>query len=145
MSCTMAGASTTAHCAQAAGVAANEATKQAATIRILRLRIGFSFSVSEFGHKLRQPRFRIRSARRDDPLHALNLLSTAGNHGQFAVKTLQIELAHDAVVSLFDQEHARAGLQLFFDQPEFPFRESEALGVLDKIGIRVRKEDLGWC
>ena len=48
-----------------------------------------------------------------------NLLRAPGNHRQFAVEALQIELANHAVMRLLDQKHARAGLQLFLDQPEF--------------------------
>ena len=101
--------------------------------------------MSEFGQIERQPIARIRSASGDDPLHALDLLRPAGNHGQFAVETLQIKPAHHAVVRLLDQGHARTGFQLLFDQSEFPLRESEALRVLVKIGIGVRKKDFSRC
>src|SRR5579863_8966414 len=44
---------------------------------------------------------------------------------------------------LFDQEHARTGLQLFLDQGKLPLREPKVARVLLEICIRIRKKYLG--
>src|ERR1700675_3892895 len=47
-------------------------------------------------------------------------------------------------MSLLDEEHARTGLELLFDQLKFTLRKSEAVHVLGGIRIRIWKEDLRW-
>src|SRR6266404_9596736 len=76
-------------------------------------------------------------------MHTLDLTGSARNHGQFGVKTLEVELTHHTVMSLLDQEHSRTGLELFLDELEFPLGQAEPLRVFPKIGVRVWKEYLG--
>ena len=78
-----------------------------------------------------------------EPMHALHLPCTAGDHREFRVTAFQIELADDAVVTLLDQKHARAGFQLLLDQLEFALAQAETARVLLVARVGVRKEHLG--
>src|ERR1700758_2986968 len=53
----------------------------------------------------------------------------SGDHRKLAVEALKVEAAHDAVMPLFDEEGARAGLQLLLDQLELTFGEPETAAV----------------
>src|SRR5580704_5767554 len=66
--------------------------------------------------KPRQPERRVVTDLGDDAIHHLNIGDAARDHVQFVVELPQIELADDTVVTLLDQEHARAGLQTFLEQ-----------------------------
>ena len=45
-------------------------------------------------------------------LHLTDLGRAAGDHSELRIEAFEIQLAHDAVVPLLDQEHARARLEL---------------------------------
>ena len=60
----------------------------------------------------------------------LNRRGAAGDDGELAREAFQVQLAHDAVPTLLDQEGSRAGFQLLFDQLELALRESEPLDVV---------------
>src|SRR5258708_2045818 len=64
-------------------------------------------------------------------MHTLDLTGSARNHGQFGVKTLEVELTHHTVMSLLDPEHPRTGAGLFLDELAFPYtKEQLELGSL---------------
>src|SRR5882757_7105562 len=104
----MAGASTTAHCARAVGTPRIEAPSNAIGRQSLRLCMTTP-SMFVCGQKLRQPSRRVSAGGGNNPMHALNLLGAPGNHRQFAVESLQVQLTNHAVMRLLDQKHARSG------------------------------------
>src|ERR1700733_15164948 len=94
-------------------------------------------------HEERQPLLGPCAVASDQPTHTLNLAGSTGNHPQLGVKALQVELTDDAVVSLLDQEPARAGFQPMPDQPKFALSQTKASGVFLITGIGVREQHLG--
>src|ERR1700722_18274150 len=91
----------------------------------------------------RQPCGGIGTMRGDDFLHPDQLTCPARYHRKLGVEAFEVELADDAVVSLLDQEHARARFEPLLDQAKLLVREAEPLGVLGDVCIRVGKEDFG--
>src|ERR1700746_3601979 len=73
------------------------------------------------------------------------MASAAGYHCEFGVTPLQIQPAHDAVMPLFDEKTARAGLELFLDQLELSLAETKALRILFRACIDIWEEHLGGC
>ena len=69
--------------------------------------------------------------------------STPGDHGELGLKALEIELAHDALMTLFHEEPPRAGLELLLNELELALGEAKACAVVLAVRVRVRKEDLG--
>jgi len=83
---------------------------------------------------------------RIDVVHPGDLGGPARYHRQFGVKSLEVELAHDAVAGLLHQKHPRAGLEPMFQQTEFLSGEAETLHVLRRFASALGKKTLvGVC
>src|ERR1700733_4054472 len=93
----------------------------------------------------RQPRRCLRPVFADQATHALDGARPTRDDRELSVEPFEVELAHDAVVALLHEEHARARLELLFDKLEFAFAETKSFDVLICAGVNVWKEDLRWC
>src|ERR1700722_2201017 len=100
-------------------------------------------SLHHIGLKTCQPMRRVRAVVADQTMHALDLAGATRYHGELGIETLEIELADDAVMTLLDEEHARAGFELLAHELEFTLGKAKTTDVVLGIGVRVRKEDLG--
>src|SRR5665213_222891 len=94
-------------------------------------------------HEGWQPVLRIRPKLLNQGVEALDGVCPSGNHGEFALKTFEVQLAHHTVVSLSHQELPRADGQLLLDQSKLPFGQPEALDILGMRAFRIREENLG--
>src|SRR6185437_2509698 len=143
--------STTANCARAVGRAAMASTPMAMA-RPLERRRGLDMCLLLLGwlgggggglEEGAEPAVGLAAVQVHERLHALQLHRPARDHLQLRLEATQIELRHDAVVTLLDEEAARSGLQALADQAEFPFGQAEAFGVILPARFRIREEDLG--
>src|SRR5437588_3707563 len=78
-----------------------------------------------------------------DPVQPKHFTGAARDHRELRLKSLQVELTHDARVSLLHEKAPRARLHLFLYELELPLREPESSDVVRRCGIGVRKKDLG--
>ena len=79
----------------------------------------------------------------DELVDEIDVRSTARDHGEFGIKTLEIELADDALMALAYEKPSRAGLEFLLDESELPLGEPKALAVVVPVRIQVREEHLG--
>src|SRR5580698_9956963 len=91
----------------------------------------------------RQPALRVRAVALDQLTHEIHRRATTGDHRKLQVKAFEIELTHDALMSLLHQEPARARLELLLDEPKLPRGEPETVAVVGRIRIGIREEHLG--
>src|SRR5579863_3001363 len=109
-SCAIAPTSMTAHCACAAGISAT-ASHAVNKVRVIRMDLPPSKlrtrnrASGVFRHEWLEPSIRLGAVIRNQLVHARHLRGATGDHRELAVETLQIELAHDAVVRLLHEEH----------------------------------------
>src|SRR6185312_4222488 len=90
-----------------------------------------------------EPRSRFRPGLLEDPVKPLESTGAPREHRELAVKTLQVEAANNALMSLLHEERACSRLELLLHQPKLTLGKSEALGVLLFRGVGIREEDLG--
>ncbi|VDO18427.1 unnamed protein product, partial [Brugia timori] len=76
-------------------------------------------------------------------LHEPDVAGTARDDAQRIVQMPEVQLGHDAVAVLLDEELARSGHEFLLDQRELTLGEVETLGAIRVVGLGVRKEDLG--
>ena len=76
--------------------------------------------------KGRQPLSGLSTVQGDELIHETYRAGTSRDHRQLGIEALEIQLAHQTLMSLFHEETARAGFEFNLHEPEFPLAESEA-------------------
>ena len=77
-----------------------------------------------------------------DAVEELDGRGATGQDGERVAHAAQIELGHDRMVALLDQEAPALWGQILTDEPEFGAREVKAFDVVRELAARVREEHL---
>ena len=77
-----------------------------------------------------------------DAVEELDGRGATGQDGERVAHAAQIELGHDRMVALLDQEAPALWRQILTDEPEFGAREVKAFDVVRELAARVREEHL---
>src|SRR5438874_5334772 len=93
--------------------------------------------------KGRQPLSGLSTVQRDELIHEMYRAGTSRDHRQLGIEALEIQLAHQTLMSLFHEETARAGFEFNLHEPEIPLGEGEVAYVILRTRIRIGEEDLG--
>src|SRR3984957_229456 len=90
-----------------------------------------------------QPVLRLSAELADQLMHEIKRTATAGDHCEFRIEALEVQLTHDALMTLLDEEPSRPRFELLLDETELALGEPKARAVVALRRIRVGEEDLG--
>src|SRR3954470_16030253 len=92
--------------------------------------------------KVRHPSCRVIADLGSDAIEEGDRCGPPGKHGELIVEPREVELSHDRVMPLLDQEAAALGGELLPDEVKFTLGEVEPLYVVGRLAAWVGEEHL---